>query len=97
MKIISHVSDTLISMPVSESYIPFPKYLGKLFDAEFSKCSILRICKITARIRRRNRIGYEDVDWIKLAQGRFQLVPFRINLRASMETGCRFTSKMGIP
>jgi len=43
---ISHVRDTLISMPVSESYILFPKHLGKLFDAEFSKCSILRICKL---------------------------------------------------
>jgi hypothetical protein len=81
MKIISHVRDTLISMPVSESCSLFPKHLGKLSDAEFSKCSILRIRKFTAKLRR-SLIGYEDVDWINLAQSRFQLVRFRVHLRA---------------
>jgi len=93
MKIISLVRDTLIRVPVSESYsyILFPKHLGNLFDAEFSKCSILRTCKLTAKLKRRSLIGYDDVDWIKLAQGQFQLVPFRVHLRTRMKTGCRFT------
>jgi len=69
----------------------FYKHLGKLFDAEFSKCSAMRISKFTVKLQRRNLRGYEDVDWIKLAQGRFQPVPFRIHLRARMKTECRFT------
>jgi len=78
MKIISHVRDTLIRITVSEScsYILFPKHLGKLFDAEFSKCSILRMCKLRAKLKRRNLIGYDDVDWIKLAQGQFSWFHF---------------------
>jgi len=93
MKIISHVRDTMIGIPVSESYsyILFPKHLRKLFDAEFSKCSILGICELTAKLKIRSLIGYDGVDWIKLAQVQFQLVPFRVHLQARMKTGCRFT------